>query len=209
MSRTIDNNPVDSSNTSPVDNTKTNNPVDNPDDVVKYTSYKKVLDEKKQLSSKHSEALAELAEYRAKEKALEEQKLIDEKKFSEAYQLKEQELLQIKSKADELEKEKLDFKKLHSFLSGLGDAKLEQKYFSLIPIDEIKIDDEGVLDQESINNTVNKFKADHQRLLITSKNDLPHNRVGGSGKGLSLAEWRNLGSSQEMKERYKEINWDA
>jgi len=197
--------PVDDPKPGPVDNLKNQD-----DDVVKYASYKKLLDEKKSISSKHSENLAKLSEYEARDKALEEQKLLDEKKFSEAYAKKDEELQSALLKASALEKDQLDIKKIHSFLGGLGDAKLEQKYFSLIPLDSIKTDETGALDQESLLSTVNNFKAEHQRLLVTSKNDLPHNKVGSTGgKGLTVSEWKNLGTAKEMRARFSEVDFST
>ena len=200
----------------PVDglNADGNSPVDKPidnneNDVVKYASYKKVLNEKKMLADKHSEAITRLAEYESKDKQIQQQMLIDEKKFGEVLSFKDQELLRVSNELAESRRNEQDFRKMSGFLSGLGASKLESKYYSLVPLDEIKLGDDGAIDQESLIETVNKFKNEHSRLVINQRNDLPPNKVGDSTvASLSVSEWKSLASSKEMKERYKDVDWN-
>jgi len=204
--------PVDDNNPNPVDGgNPTNNdnkPSDNSEDTVKYASFKKLLDEKKNLSSKHSDALAKLAEYEARDKEAAERKAIEEKKFTEVLQTKEQELNELRNTVGTMKKNEEDFRKVHSFLNGLGDSKLESKYYSLIPLDDIRMTDEGDIDQESLVDVITNFKTDHKRLLISQKPVIPNNKTGdSSGKKLSPSQWRALKSSKEMAARYKDVDF--
>lgn len=200
--------------TNPVDGLPKNDPVDilekqdNSEDLVKYSTYKKTLSEVKAIKERHREAMEKLAQYETRDKELSEQKLIEEKKFSEVIQSKEQRLLELSGELEQSKRNEQDFRKMTSFLSGLGSSKLESKYYQLVPLDDIKLNDDGAIDQESLIDTVNKFKAEHNRLVVNPRNDLPPNKVGDStGKRLSVAEWKSLASSKEMKERYKEVDW--
>jgi len=188
-------------------------PVDNPiipseNDVVKYSSYKKVLNEKKALGDKHADALAKLADYEAKDRDIQQQMLIDEKNFGEVLTVKDQELERLSNELNESRRNEQDYRKMTGFLSGLGTSKLESKYYSLVPLDEIKLEDDGTIDQSSLIETVAKFKTDHSRLIVDQRNDLPPHKVGDStGKKLSVKEWKALASSKEMKDRYNEVDW--
>ena len=195
-------NPVDGS---PVD--KTTDEVNNGDDVVKYTSFKKLLDEKKALSSKHSEVLTKLAEYEEKDRALAEQKLLDEKNYSKLLEAKDSELNSLRENLITTKTNEENFRKVYHFLNGLGDAKLESKYFSLIPLESIKLDDSGDIDKDSLVDVISNFKTEHSRLLITNKKPLPESKIGSSsGKGLSLSQWGQLKSSKEMLEKFKDVD---
>jgi vacuolar-type H+-ATPase subunit I/STV1 len=210
---------VENSNpTNPVDgqtnqNTSTPRPVDGegntpPEDYVKFTSYKKAVDESKAYKSKHADAIAELAKYQAKEKADKEQRLIEDRKFDEYMAKKEEETKTLREELNETRKDNEDYRKMTSFLSAMGSSKVESKYYSLIPLDSIELDESGAINQESLNEAVNNFKAEHSRLIISPKTGLPSNKVGGSTTpGLSYEEWSRLGSAKEMRERAKEVDF--
>jgi vacuolar-type H+-ATPase subunit I/STV1 len=197
-------------NSDPADLSKTPSPVDdNKTDVVSYSSHAKLLDEKKKLQAKHSDTLEELAEYRSKEQAEAEKKLLEEKKYQELLAKKDEELSLYKSKAMSLEEERTDLTKLQYFVQGLGDSKLESKYYSLVPLDKISVNEDGSIDKDSLDSVVSEFKTEHTRLLITSKNPLPSTKVGGgSSKKLSISEWKALGTAKEMRDRYKDVDFN-
>jgi len=184
------------------------NHMGNEGDTVKYGTYKKVLNETKNLRAKHSDAIARLAEYESKEKESAEKLLIEEKKFDEVLRAKEAEIEETRNLLNQSTKQMTDYQKMTGFLQSLGGAKLESDYFQLVELDKIKLDDDGALDQASLAEYANEFKTRHQRLLITPKSDVPANHPGGSGKvGLTVKEWKNLKSSKEMRERAGEVDW--
>ena len=179
----------------------------NEGDTVRYGTYKKVLNEAKNLRSKHSEAIAELAVYQSKEKESAEKLLIEEKKFDEVLRAKEVEIEETRNLLNQSTKQMTDYQKMTGFLQSLGSAKLESDYFQLVELDRIKLDDEGSLDQASLSEYANEFKTRHQRLLITPKSDLPANYTGGSGGGgLNYKDWQNLKSAKEKREQWKNID---
>jgi hypothetical protein len=196
---------------------KTDNPVDDPPfvpegpgpkdktDVVEYATHRKLLGEKKILQEKYSTNLARLAELEESEKAREESSLRDQNKYKELLEQKEKELEESKNRLSLVEKDRSDSYKLSSFLTNMGGSKIDSQYFSLIPLDDICIDETGEVDQQSVIEAVNKFKVSHPRLVVDPKKDLPANKIGSKSGGLSYQEWRNLGSDKEMRERYKEL----
>ena len=199
----VTNNPVDEtkSNTSPVDNS-------NNDDVVAYATHLKLLDEKKKLAAKHSDVLAKLADYESKEKELTERKLLEEKKFQEVLETREKELNEYKSRYQSVLEEKTDFTKMHAFVSNLGDSKLDPKYYSLVPLDKISIEEDGNINLDNLNEVITSFKTEHPRLLIPLKNTLPSNKVGdSSGKKLSVDQWKSLGSAKEMMAKFNDVEF--
>ncbi len=201
--------PVGDKDPNPVDSDLKN--TDNKEnETVRYSSYQKILSEKKNLMLKHSDALEKLAQYESKESELRERQQIEDKQFETVIGEKNTEIDTLNQRLSQSEQEKTDFRKMHGFLSGLGASRLESKYYSLVDLDKINVDDTGSLDQESVANAVSEFKTEHHRLIIDPKNDLPANSVDGSkSTGLTVSEWENLGSSKEMRNRAKEVDWSA
>ena len=198
------------------DNSNDINPVDNPDisktgddeDFVKYSTYKKTVNEIKNLKSKHAEAIAKLAEYDSREKEKEQARLREDRKYDELLNQKDQELELTRQELNRKTKDIIDFTKTSAFLSAMGNAKIEQKYYNLIPIDEIKLDESGQIDQDSLVNVVQYFKTEHPRLIVEQRGDLPANKPGNAtGAKMSVSQWRALGSSKEMREKFHEVDF--
>jgi len=180
------------------------------DDFVKYSTYKKTVNEAKNLRVKHSEAISKLAEFEAKERERSEKQLIDDKKYEELLGQRDEELSTTRAELDQTRKNEVDYRKMSSFLRGLGTSSIGDDYLQLVPLDKIDLTEDGSIDQESLIATVSEFKQKHSRLLIEPKSDLPINRVGGSGTGkLSYKEWSNLKSSKDMKDRAHEVDFSA
>jgi hypothetical protein len=196
-----DKNPVDS-------NLPTNNiDSDHEGDSVDYKSHRKLLDEKKKAKAQLNEANAKIAEFEAERKAREEQELLSEKKYTELLAKKEEELADAREILRVKNDNEIYQRKMHAFLSGLGHSKLDAKYYQLVDVDTVKIGEDGAIDQESVASAVTSFRSEHSRILVEPRNDLPANSPGSTGGGsLSYAEWKNLGSSKEQCERWKEVN---
>lgn len=170
-------------------------------DVVKRTAYTRAIDEVKSVKGKYKSALAELNEYKAKEKHLEEQRLLDEKKHVEVIET-------LKMQVDELAKantqhmqDKLDFRKMNAAMS-LMQAKginLEQKYFGLLPIDQIEVTDDGDIDSNSVASVIDNFQKEHPRLTLPTAKLLPNDKSGSSGPMISIQEWKKLGREEKRQ----------
>ena len=213
METTNQNNPVDSSENqnsdNPVDETSTNES-ESSDDLVKYSTYKKVLNEKKTLQSKHAEAIAKLAEHEAREKQKEEQQLIADKEFDKVLGERDKQIDELTGRLNQSTKALDDTIKLQHFISALGSSKIDPKYFGFIPLDDIQIEEDGNVNKENLMKVVNEFKAEHPRLLVNPKGNLPNHHVNQEKAGtISYKAWRELKSSKEQSERYKDIDWST
>jgi len=187
-------------------------PVDNPkiepkEDFVKYSSYQKVLNEKRNIASKHIDAVARVAELESANKERSELELKEQNKFQELLETRDKELLDTRAKLEETNKNIEWAEKMRSFQDSLGHSKIDSAYYSLVPIDEIKYNDDGSIDQDSLLKVVDTFKTTHHRLIDSPKTDLPNQKPGSStGQGLSKEDWLKLGS-KEMTARAKEVDF--
>ena len=208
MDETTQTNPVDgSSQNSPAGDLVGDKNPDTKEDFVKYSTYQKILNEKRNLASKHADTVAALAKLESEKKEKAETEMREQNRYQELLEQREKELADTRSKLDETNKSIEWADKMRAFQDSLGHSKLDQAYYSLVPIDDIKYGEDGRIDQENLLNVVNTFKTTHSRLIDEPRNDLPNQRPGlSTGKKLSQAEWRQL-SSKEMMARFKEVDF--
>lgn len=175
------------------------------DGYVKYDTYSRVLDKVKSFQSKYRDAFSELTEYKEREKALADEKMLEEKKFAELIdQLKEQNLNLQRENETHL-KDKIDFHKMSAAMGVLQSKgiQLEQKYFGLLPIEQIEMTDDGAVDPNSVAAVVESFQKEHPRLTLPSAKLFP-NESSKAGQMLSVEEWKNLSYAdkrQALKEK--------
>jgi hypothetical protein len=183
------------------------------EDVVAYDTYSRVLGKVKktelklqETNSKYQETRAKLDEYEAAREAkqIEEQKARGE--FDKILADKDERIANLESNLNSNIKQTNDFVKTNAFLSTL-EGKLETKYFNHIPLDSIKIDESGEIDQESLSSAVSGFKESHPRLIIQRKADIPNTKTGSTGGSLSKQDWKAIRDPAEQRRRYKEVDW--
>lgn len=171
------------------------------DDKVAYTTYQKVLDEKKALQARMDEIereKKERIEAEAKEKN-------DWQKIAE---LREQELAEAKAKLtekdtalSERDKRDQDTLKLHSFIGALT-GKVDKKYWDYIPLEQIAVNPEtGRPDETSVAKAVESFRANYPELITgVGGPRLPNNAPGdASGKSISYEAWMALPAAEMKK----------
>jgi len=158
-----------------------------------YESYQKLLGEKKSASAKLKESQDELAALKKDKANAVEQKLLDDGKLKEAFDLKSEELAAANKRLDAQETERADTKKLRSFFKALG-SDVDEKYWNLIDIDKIIIED-GQVNEFSVSKYVEDFKGSFPEVVtVKEKRKMPGDQPpAGSGTGtLSIDEWNTL-----------------
>ena len=174
-------------------------------DYVKHSTYVGVIDEVKNVKSKLKGALAELNEYRVKEQQLQEQKMIEEKKYLEVIESLKAEKERLAGEVNTHLQDKLDYRKMTAAMSVMQakGINLESKYFGLLPIDQIAITDDGDIDSNSVANVIENFQKEHPRLTLPTSKLLPNDKSGSMGPMISTEQWKKLGP-EERKQALKE-----
>jgi hypothetical protein len=181
-----------------------------PNTPISYGAYQKLLAEKRKLREQHVNTVSKLAEYESRDKERAEQQLIADKEFDKVLTEYKTQIDQLSNKLSQSETGLSEYRKMNSFIAGLGSSKLDPKYFSLVPLEEIQMDENGEIDHESLVKTITDFKTEHSRLLVDPRTDLPNKKVGsGKTKGLTVREWKNLKTSKEQTDRFKEVDWST
>jgi DNA repair exonuclease SbcCD ATPase subunit len=155
-------NPVDGGNTDPVGQ-------ENTGDLVPRSHAQKILHEKKQRDREVAELKAQLDLLNSEKKAAEEAKLVEEKRWQELAQRKEQEL---KKKEDELRKrdevleaqkaERAAEKKKQETLELLGAKFKKPQYEKFLDIDQVPDD------LEERKRWIAAFKQENAELLVVN-----------------------------------------
>jgi len=161
----------------------------------------KVLTEKKNFQRKYTEAMAELNEFRSQQKAQAEQKMLEEKKFSELIDQQKSRISELESLNSQHLQEKTDFRKMNAALNLLQQkgVNLESKYMGLVHIDKIQLSESGEIDATSVAEVVDSFQKEHPRLTIPQKRLLPNLKSGDVGSKMTIDEWNKLGPEEASK----------
>jgi len=140
------------------------------EDKVAYATFKKVLDEKKQMQSQFAEMKAQFDRLQADREAAEQQKLIEQNNFKALY---EAEASKAKKAMEMLEGHKRDLaekEKKKAVLSKLGLKRDE--FAKFVDLDAIQGTD-GQVDPTSLEAYVQDFRSKFPELVVESKTPPP------------------------------------
>lgn len=170
------------------------------DGYVKLETYKKSVSQEKALRGRLEEAEARLNEYIEKEKTLQEEQLTSQQKFQELAQLREQELAKEREEKEVYRKSLLDAHKLNAVKEKLPGKVKRPEYYNFINTDDIKLDDNGHVIEDTLESVVNSFLEQHSSLLDVSKGKNPPSQAPGSPQPhLSVEEWQKLPLAEKKK----------
>lgn len=161
---------------------------------VSRETYLKTVDEAKTAKQKLRESNERLLVFETQQKALEEQKLLDEKKHVEYIDQLKREKAELVEKTSFLERDRTDSRKLNAAMGLLQEKgiSLEAKYLGLLPLDQINIGDDGSIDLTSVASVVQDFQKEHPRLTMPAKAFLPNDQSRNGAQMMSIEEWKKL-----------------
>jgi hypothetical protein len=165
------------------------------DDVVKYASYKKAVNQLKNQKS-------ELEELREWKKQIVEDEQLKKGNFEQAIKSRDEALIDLKSKLTNFEQAEIDGKKIHAIQSKLPGKISNPEYLSFIDLDSIEIDPEsGDLDELTLTRAVDGFVSRHAKLMEpTNSKGLP--TVGHLGGRPNLKRSLKDLSRDELRQQY-------
>ncbi len=126
-------------------------------DVVKYDTYRRAMSDVVKLKEK-------VAQYEAVSKQREEEELRRKGDLEQIISSKDQELNQTRSKLQELLEMQTNTVKLTTFLDALG-ARVPKKYWNMIPLDQMQLDESGDLDKGSVQKAVEYFRREYSEVI--------------------------------------------
>jgi hypothetical protein len=134
--------------------------------MVKYESYEKVLTQKKTADAKLKELEAELNERRARDKAEEDAKLLNEKRFEEYIARLKSENEQLQSRIASTQTEIANSLKRQALERELG-GFARPEYAQFADLSAIQLGEDGSVDLTSLSKEVARFREHHPHLLKT------------------------------------------
>ncbi len=171
---------------------------------VSYSTYKKTLSQLKNLQDKYKEQGLTLDTYVKKEQKLEQQRLEEQGEYKKLLDLERQKLTQYEQERDSYKNKLITAHKLNAFNEKLPSKIANPKYYSHVPVEDILIDPEtGLVDDSSVDSVVSSFIKEHPTLLETRSNPMPSDAPGSKSK-LPYAEWLKL-PYEEKKARMHEV----
>lgn len=161
------------------------------DGVVAKKAYEDVSKDMHKYKSKTKELEAALNEYQVKLKTIEEEKLVEEKRYKELYEKRTEELEAQKRAAKERENQYLKSLKMVELKKELG-VNIKDQYLVHANVDAIEFNEDGTLNRDSLVTVANAFRQEHGQLIPKSEN------VNITGHGASNGEVTPPKSLEQM-----------
>lgn len=173
-------------------------------DLVKYDTYKRVLNEKKARDAELREAKAVIEKYETEKRSFEESTLREKEDWRKLFEQRESELKTTKLELDSIKTRVVDSKKLNSFLNAI-EKPIEQKYWSLVELDKIVVDpNSGEIDSSTLKNYAEEFKKEYWKVIDSSTPKMPNENHNNKPNGITYDYWLTL-KPNEQKKRLKDI----
>jgi len=172
---------------------------------VSYSTYKKTLSQLKSLQEKYKDQASALDSFKQKEQEFEQKKLEEEGEYKKLLDLERQKISKFEQERDSYKNKLITAHKLNAFNEKLPSKISNPKYFQHVPVEDILIDPEtGLVDESSVDSVVSGFIKEHPTLLQTKANPMPSD-APGTKTTLTHAEWLKLPTLKERKERMHEV----
>ena len=175
------------------------------ENVVKYSTYEKTLQQEKNLRARNAELQKQLDAIEAEKATAKEAALKQQEQYKELYEAKNQELERAQAERDAYHDNLFRMVKLNAVQNKLPRKVKRSEYLDLIDIEKVIIDDDGMPNEESVQLVADQFLKVHGvSLLEASKgNDLPTDSAQRTTT-LSVEAWKKL-PLKERKARMGEV----
>jgi len=196
----------------PIETSGQNQEPDKSKDTVAYSTYTKVLSEKKKRDEELEETRKKLSDLEKEKKARIEADLKAKEDYKALLAVRDEELKKRDLELTDIRGSLEHGAKIRAFLDKVNGVVSEQ-YWKLIDIDSIKMDpNTGMPDALSVEAIAKKFEQEYALVLKTKgePKHLPNDAANGSGGSkMTVAEWSALKSSKEQKEKKHLVDWST
>jgi hypothetical protein len=177
------------------------------DKRVSYDTHQKLLSEKKKEQEKRESAERELEQLRKEKQERELKELETQGKFKELAEAKDKELQAEREKNAQILNDLNHARKRQALLKNIN-GTVPANAMSLLPLDLVKLDADGKIDESSAKLAAQVFEKDYSFAVQrdTRGGGLPPEAPDRGGKKLTVAEWESL-PPKEMRARASEVDW--
>ena len=174
-------------------------------ETIAYSTYKKVVNQEKNLRARLDEVSKELTAIRDKEKAEEEKRLAAQGEYKKLLDLEKKKREELEEQTKGYQASILKSQKISAFKEKLPGTIENPAYYNFADLDLIAVNPEtGELDESSVQASVDKFVTEHSPLLKSAKGKLPNNAPKDGAAPLTYDQWAKL-PLKEKKERMAEV----
>lgn len=173
---------------------------------VAYETHRKLLGEKKRRDEENALLKSELEQFKAKERAREEEELRKTQNFQQLLKNREDELAKEREEKASLRSMVEKGVKRRAFLDAVN-GSVEEQYWGLINLDEILLDPStGSVDELTVQKAAREFERKFAAVLGNRGGGprLPNEAARTPSAKLTYEEWLKL-PPKEMKARQKEV----
>lgn len=143
------------------------------EEFVSKKTYEEVSKDMHKYKRELKEMQAKLAEFEVQKTAMEEQKLIEQNKFKELYEKKDAELKEHLAQKDKAEALLIQERKKFAVNQNVKFKKSD--YINFVNLNEIQLDEQGLVVQESVKKEVQRIQQQFPELLENAQvNNIPN-----------------------------------
>lgn len=137
-------------------------------DVVSKSAYEEVTRDMHKNKQKAKQLELALNELKTQMKAQEEAKLREKEQYKELFEKRDAELEQTRREVEEEKTRYMKSVKISALKQELG-ASVRDEYLGFADLNSITINDDGMIDSESLSNVANEFRKQHGQLIPTDQ----------------------------------------
>lgn len=184
----------------------------NDNDVVRYDTHRKLLEEKKRTQEKNRLLEEKLAAFESERERLAREELEKQGNFQKLLEQERLEKQKLELEHKTLVESLYNARKISAVKKHIQGSVYDEVLQKMLPVDGIAINEDGTVDENTAKLVAQEFEKSYPGLVMRDQRNggLPNEAARGvSGKKLTYQEWKNLGSAAEMRTRQKDVDWST
>lgn len=172
-------------------------------DFVPVKAYEEVTRDMHKFKKEREQLTAEANELRAQLKAQEEAKMLENEQYKELLTVRERELEEVKQTSQQQSSRFQRAVKRTALKQELG-GKIKDEYLSFADLDQISMNEDGIVDSESLRNVANEFRKQHGQLIPQDQEKEITGHASNVNEVSSNIDVSKM-SGRELLEHYKQL----
>lgn len=184
----------------------------NENDVVRYDTHRKLLEEKKRVQEKARLLEEKVAAYESERERLAREELEKQGNYQKLLEQERLEKQKIEAEHRSLVESLHAARKIASVKKYIQGTVYDDVLHKMVSTDGIAINEDGSVDENTAKLVAQQFEKTYPGLVMRDQRNggLPNEAAkGNSGTKLTYQEWKNLGSAAEMRTRQKDVDWST
>lgn len=179
-------------------------------ETVSYDTHRKLLDEKKRVQDEKARLEEELKGLKESKEAEERKKLEEQGNFKKLLEQEREKATRLEQDHLALKQDLENAKKRAAVLKHIK-GSVPEKAREWINVSGVALNEDGSVNPDTAMLVAQEFEKEFYFAVQRDKNGggLPGDAAKGGNAKLTVAQWKGLKSSKEMKDQMANVDWDT